>query len=137
MHSGTVFPELGSSPQTRSLWISILKQNENYYLPNFFSGSDFFLPPRPPRPPRPLPRPLPLAQSFLNGTKPFGLLVSSSYPALLPSPDTGAIRGSRYFGTCFMCGWTRVGCRGLSCLRKSRSRGLSSKWAWRAGKKKI
>lgn len=102
------------------------------YLPNFFKGSDLFLPPRPPKPPLPLPplprpRPLPLADSFLNGTKPFCLTSTASVSSVLPG--TGAIRGRRYLGTCFMCGWTRVGCNGLSCRRYSRSSGLSSKCA--------
>ena len=73
------------------------KLKDSYRL-NFFSGSDFFLPPRPllppPRPPRPLPRPFPRADSFLKGTNAdaFELVLTSS-PL---SPDTGAMRGSRY-----------------------------------------
>ena len=97
------------------------------YRPNFLSGSDFF-PPRPPfpRPRPPRPRPRPLTDSFLNGTKSFALTPSS--PPLFPL--TGAILGKRYLGTYFICDWTRVGCNGLSWRIYSRSRGLSSKWAW-------
>ena len=94
------------------------------YRPNFLRGSAFF-PLSPIFPPRPLPRPRPLllVVSFLKGTKVLG---RSSVDSIW-EPETGAIRGSRYFGTCFICGCTRVGCRGLSCRRYSKSKGLSSK----------
>lgn len=109
-----------------------------YFLLKLLSGSPLF-PPRPPLPPLPpLFAPSPFGRAFfLYGT----YLLS---PALFPpsvgaagvsslleaeAPPTGAMRGMRYEGTCFMCDCTREGCRGLSCLRKARSRGLSSKWA--------
>lgn len=102
--------------------------------PNFFRGSDFFfppLPPAPPLPPRPLPRPRPrpLAPFLLNGTKPTSPATGTGF-ASPSAPGTAARRGRRYFGMCFMCDCTRVGCSGLSCRKYSRSSGLSSKCAY-------
>ncbi len=106
--------------------------------PNFFRGSDFFfppLPPAPPLPPRPLPRPLPRPRApfLLNGTKPASPATGAGFASPSPppsAPGTAASRGRRYFGICFMCDCTRVGCSGLSCRKYSRSSGLSSKCAY-------
>lgn len=117
---------------------AFLKQVANgycvYHL-NIFRGFDFFLPllfapPRPPPRPPP-PRPRRRLDGFLNGAKPtFCPGESSIVESPCSVPATGAIRGRRYFGICFMCDWTRMGCNGLSCRRYSRSSGLSSKCAY-------
>jgi len=98
---------------------------ENYRL-NFFRGSCFFRPPLTAFPPRPLPLPRPLAPSFRKATNP---TLSCGPAPVSPSSgvETGLICGSRYFGTCFICGCTLEGCKGLSWRRYSRSSGLSSK----------
>lgn len=98
---------------------------------NIFRGSDFFLLPRL-APPLPLPpRPRRRSDDFLKGAKPtFGLDGFDVVESTSWVPTTGAIRGKRYSGTCFMCAWILMGCNGLSCRRYSRSSGLSSKCAY-------
>jgi hypothetical protein len=119
--------ELECSLMISEITLKVLRVR-TIYRPNFLSGSDFLFPPLLPPLPPPLPLPplpLPRAPPFLNGTNPTLSLLTSS----ASSPTTGAMRGIRYLGTCFICGCTLVGCNGLSCRKYSRSSGLSSKWA--------